>query len=93
MAAPFGGHPTFGDYLRWALEQGCAVRSGYAVGPGGQTHSQTIIVSPDESRWVIEAGTDQDEFLTPTTIARLDRRLGVKSPWFSLPHPDEKMGG
>ena len=28
MAFPFGGHPTFGEYLAWARERGCVVHSG-----------------------------------------------------------------
>jgi len=78
MAGPFGNHPTFGDYLRWAKEQGCAVTSGY--GPGGPL---TKILLPDATRWVIESGTPQTEFLLPRQIAYLDRRLGLKSPWDS----------
>jgi hypothetical protein len=37
---------------------------------------------------VIEAGTELDDYLVPTTVDRLDRRLGLKSPWPSIPHPD-----
>jgi hypothetical protein len=50
--------------------------------------SLTRIVSPDGKKWVMEA-TDQREYLTATTIWRLDRRLGVASPFLSVPPPDE----
>ncbi len=62
MAFPFGGHPTFSDYLQWAISQGCTVKSGINI---SQSISLTKII--------------------PTTIARLDRRLGLASPWFSVP--------
>jgi hypothetical protein len=44
----------------------------------------TKITAPS-GRWVIEAGTLPDEHLTPTTVGRLDRRLGLTSPWFGAP--------
>ncbi len=84
MAAfPFGGHPQFADYCDWALQQGCKVQSGYTVTPDGKTMSVTRITAPS-GKWVYEVGTQQGEFLVPTTIARLDRRLGLKSPFFSI---------
>lgn len=79
MARPFGGHPTFAQYLQWAKAQGCTIQTG-VIG----VHGVTKIVSPDGKRWVIEAETQQSSYLVPTTIARLDRRLGLKSPWFSI---------
>lgn len=78
---PFGGHPTFGAYLQWAITQGCSVQSGVHT---GQSVNVTRITAPS-GKWVIEAGTHQNDRLTPTTIGRLDRRLGLQSPWFSLP--------
>lgn len=33
---------------------------------------------------VFEFGVTQHEFLMPTTIARYDRRLGLKSPFFKI---------
>ena len=33
-AAPFGGHPTFGQYLAWAGKvAGCAIKQGIVHGP------------------------------------------------------------
>jgi len=81
MAAPFGGHPTFARYLEWAREQGCTYHSGVDT---KRSISLTRIVAPS-GKWVIEAGTQVGDYLTPTTVGRLDRRLGLTSPWFSLP--------
>lgn len=44
----------------------------------------TKIVSPDGNRWVIEV-TPQAEHLPPTRVGYLDRRLGLQSPFPSLP--------
>jgi hypothetical protein len=44
----------------------------------------TRIEAPD-GKWVVEVGTEQHEFLAPTTVSRFDRRLGLKSPFASLP--------
>lgn len=84
MAQPFGGHPTLGQYLAWARGEGCKVTQGYTHAPDGRPYSVTHIVSPDGERWVFDIGTQQSDYLVPTTIARLDRRLGMRSPYFSL---------
>lgn len=86
MAYPTGGWSAqvlFAQYIQWAKTQGCTVQSGYAQTPDGETETVTRITSPS-GRWVIEVGTRQDEYLTPTGIHYLDRRLGVKSPYFTL---------
>lgn len=81
MAFPFGGHPTFGTYLQWAVEQGCKVQTGVDT-----QHSVRVtkIIAPS-GKWVVEAGTLPNDYLTPTVVGRLDRRLGLISPWFGAP--------
>ena len=32
-------------------------------------------------RIVVQGGVNQNEYLTPSVVARLDRRLGLVSPW------------
>lgn len=84
MAAyPFGGHPLFAQYIAWAIEQGCSVQSGIITDSRGRPHAITRIVAPD-GNWVIEA-TDQKEYLAPSAVSRLDRRLGLKSTFAGLP--------
>jgi hypothetical protein len=80
MAFPFGGHPTLAEYIEWARTQGCTTFSGVDT---RQSIPVTKITAPS-GKWVIEAGTLQTDRLTPTTIGRLDRRLGLVSPWFGL---------
>ena len=83
MAVPFGGHPTFGHYIEWARSEGCQIDQGYLIDNVGQSHSVTKIVAPS-GKWVIDVGTQHSEHLVSTTIARLDRRLGLRSPYFSI---------
>lgn len=84
MSTPFGGHPTFAQYIGWAIKQGLDVKSGVAQNADGDTDRVTVISSQDGKRWVVVVGIDQREFLVPTTIAQFDRRLGIESPWFSI---------
>jgi hypothetical protein len=80
-AFPFGGHPTFAQYLDWARSEGCKVQTGVDT---EQSILLTKIVAPS-GKWVIEVGTLPHEHLAPTTVGRLDRRLGLISPWFGAP--------
>jgi hypothetical protein len=75
-AFPFGGHPTFARYLAWAVQQGCTVQSGVDT---LQSINVTKIVAKS-GKWVIESGTQPQDFLMPTTVGRLDQRLGLVSP-------------
>ena len=85
-AQPFGGHPTLAQYCIWAQEQGCRVEQGIAIGDDGKPYNVTKIIHPASGRWVIEAGTQHREHLAPTTVDRLDRRLGLNSPFPKMPN-------
>ena len=79
MAYPFGGHPSFAQYLEWAASQESAehgVNTQHSIGV-------TKITAPS-GKWVIEAGTLPNDYLAPTAVGRLDRRLGLVSPWFAI---------
>ncbi len=80
MAYPFGNHPTLGEYIVWAQEQGCQSLSGYTKG----YDTSTTIRAPNGRR-VIVADMQQDEKLTPTKVGYLDKRLGLDSPFSKLP--------
>lgn len=86
MTVPVGGHPTLAQYIDWARSQGCQV-SHRTVKGKGRTVRVTKFIAPS-GRGMIETGTELDDYLVPTTVDRLDRRLGLKSPWPSIPHPD-----
>lgn len=85
MSAPFGGHPTFAEYQEWAVnEQGCKVKSGCSGLSNGAVYSFTVIDSPS-GQWVIVPDVGAHEFLLPTFIQYLDRRLGLTSPFLAWP--------
>jgi hypothetical protein len=89
MAAfPFGGHITLGKYIAWAINQGCTTRSGVVLDDKGKPNSVTQIFNAAKDRWVTEIGTQHNEYIVPTTIARFDRRLGITSPFFSIDAPE-----
>ena len=84
MSNPFGGHPTFAQYLQWTKEEeGCTIQTGVRTIRDGQMVSLTIIQHPNGNH-VMEPGTSQHDYLVPTQIAYLDRRLGIASPFFSI---------
>lgn len=84
MAIPFGGHPTFGQYLVWVRDtHGFAAQTGIAADKAGRSHTVTKIFK-DGGPSVVVPGIKQDEFLAPSQVGNLDRRLGVTSPWFSV---------
>jgi hypothetical protein len=73
--------PTVARYIDWARDCGCVV----GVEPlvrGGQSLSAVSIWAPS-GRGALEIVLELDDPLMSTTIARLDRRLGLKSSLFS----------
>ena len=84
MAFPFGGHPNLATYIVWLKEthQGTA-QSGYSTDQKGKSHALTKLSLPS-GKSVVVVGMSQAEFLAPSMIGYLDRRLGVKSPWFTV---------
>jgi hypothetical protein len=84
MAFPFGGHPSLARYLAWAREKGgCTVDFGVMTDDAGRPFSIIKITAPS-GKFVVLVNMDQKEHLVPTSIARLDRRLELQSPFFSL---------
>ena len=82
-SAPFGGLIRFSQYQEFAIKEGCTVQNGVNTQHGV---SLTLISSPSGG-WVIEPGTQFNDYLAPTTIGRFDRRLGLVSPFFSVDDP------
>ena len=96
-------HFDSGDYpqlLRMAVEaidasgvrarQRCDESDGRLIGLGMSIFSEQTGhgMTADGKRRVVEVGTDQRDYLVPTTIARFDRRLDIKSEWFSIEDSD-----
>lgn len=90
MAFPFGGHPRLADYIGQARkDHGASASSGSAVDHSGKGHTATKITLPN-GRSVVAVGITQMDYLTPSMIAYLDRRLGINSPYFSVDPPDDE---
>lgn len=84
-SAPFGDHPTFAQYREWAVQTGgCRTRYGILTASDGLPSRVVIISSEDDERWVVVADVADGEFLVPTMVGHLDRRLGLKSPFSSI---------
>jgi hypothetical protein len=58
-------------------------QSGYSTDQKGKSHALTRLSLPS-GKSVVVVGMSQAEFLAPSMVGYLDRRLGVKSPWFSV---------
>jgi hypothetical protein len=63
----------------------CPVFTVRGKAPDGTEEIVTHIIHPATGRWASEVGTEQGEYLASTTIGRLDRQLGIKSPFTSMP--------
>ena len=91
MAFPFGGHPNLATYIKWFKDthQGKA-ESGLTTDAKGKSHTLERLSLPD-GRFVVVVDLKQSECLVPSMVGYLDRRLGIKSPWFSV-EPSEPEG-
>jgi len=80
MSAPFAPSPKLREYLEWARSHaGCIVREGVRG-----TKSVVRIESPS-GRVVHQAAVPDNEPLSHSVIAYLDRRLGINSPFPKTP--------
>ncbi len=70
----------FDTYVKWAEGQGCEIREEHLVRDHGQTVKLVTLTMPN-GKWATEV-TSEDDYLISTTVARIDRRLGVKSNFF-----------
>ena len=75
-AFPFQSFPTLEEYCQWLAGKGGSVEEGE-----NEWGRFTRMISPDGESRVIEAGTEQAEVLAPSSVVRLDCRLGLVSPW------------
>jgi len=92
MAFPFGGHPRLADYIGQARkDHGATSQSGSAADSSGGAHAVTKIAIPATGKSVVVVGVNQTEYLTPSMVGYLDRRLGIDSPWFSVDPPDDEQ--
>lgn len=79
MPYPFGGHPSFSNYIEWATSQGCEVKQAIS-----DEKWLVKIVRPDKKRSLIEVDVPLNSLLVPTQVWYYDRVLGLKSPWTAI---------
>jgi hypothetical protein len=76
---------TLGNYIHWLCSEGGQSRSGIGADEVVGMVPITKLISPDGSKYVIYSSGDQSEILSSHTIEYFDRRLGVVSPFRSVP--------
>ena len=72
--------PSVAQYLDWARDQGCQVTCAPAT--SGPNDYQVARITAPGGRSVSEVFIQDGDPLMSTTVARLDRRLGLKSAFF-----------
>lgn len=81
MSAPFGPSPKLRDYIKWAREEAdCTVQEG-VVG------LKSVIRFQSKTGYAFIVGHRDDEPLSHSEVAMLDRRLGVDAPFPKTPQP------
>ena len=74
-AHPFQPFPTFKQFCDWLVESGGTIEAGE-----NEWGTFTLLISPDKKR-VVEPRTKPEDTLGPSSLDRLETRLGVESPW------------
>lgn len=81
MSFPFGDHPQFGHFKQWCRENDIEVRDGVMSVEGRSIKVTTFISGVT----VVAVSHILDrEYITPTQLGALERRLGVNTHWFSV---------
>ncbi len=74
-------YPSVAAYLDWAMAQACTVARTSCDRFGKPVYQQARITAPD-GRSAVAIFIEDDDLLMSTTVAYLDRRLGLKSYLF-----------
>jgi len=81
LAHPFIQHPKFGHVKVWAQAEGITVESGVSDG------EPITIFRTTDGKVVPVFGVPDSEHVPPSFIGRIERRLGVITPFFSIVAP------
>jgi predicted PhzF superfamily epimerase YddE/YHI9 len=84
MAFPFGGHPTLGQFVEWAIQNNCSAEIKVQHRPTGQAY-QVLEIRKSNGGSVAVAEPDLEERLEPSMVTYLQRRLGIKTPFAAQP--------
>lgn len=84
MSAPFAPSPKFREYIEWArTHANCDIKE------GTKGLKSLVRITAPSGRYVHQVGVPDNETLSHSTVAHLDRRLGVNSPFPKTPEPYE----
>jgi len=75
-----GNWPSAHDYIGWAQDQGCVVTIVQTLRDGRALH--IVSIASQAGQTAIEVVMELADPLMSSTVARLDRRLGMKSHLF-----------
>jgi hypothetical protein len=82
MSAPFAPSPKFRDYVEWArINAGCTIKE------GTRGLKSIVRIEAPSGRAVHQIGVADNETLSHSLVAYLDRRLGIDSPFPKTPDP------
>ena len=84
VAYPLGGHPTLNEFVRWAERQKFLVNDGILPDADGKPDKVIRVEDPASGRFVFIAVVGEGERLSPTYMAYLERRLGVRTGFAAL---------
>ena len=74
--APFPEFPTYQKYIDWLADEGIQVEFG-----DNEWGRFMFAIGPDGSSYIREPAINLDEYIVPSTVERMDFRLGIVSPW------------
>lgn len=86
MSFPFGGHPTFQKFLEFAEANGCVLKIVIRETKSGRAYEAYELRNPRGGRLVVP-NPDLQERLVPSIVSQYQRRLGIKTPFATLPEP------
>ena len=81
MAAPFGPSPKLREYISWFRNEELGTVYEGVVG------NKSLIRFETDSAYAFLIGHSDDEPLSHSEVAQLDRRLGVDAPFPKTPKP------
>ncbi|MGB1118227.1 MAG: hypothetical protein ACPG30_05925 [Parvibaculales bacterium] len=84
MAHPFGGHPTFLQYLQFLRSQGFTYKTGYTM-HHGVGYGLIKIFDAKGNPVRVVSDMDLEERLPPDMVSEFDKMFGVKSSFAKSP--------
>lgn len=84
MSAPFGGHPTLGRFVEFAVGLGCAAELKVRTRDDASAY-EVLEITSKTGCTVAVPNPDMNERLAPSQVAYFQRRLAIKTPFAATP--------